>query len=955
MEEGELAKYEGDIPTKGTPGQYIFKCWDPDINEPIMQDTVFNAVFMEYADQIIIDDFSKYEDTASMMDENWVAIGYKNNQWTEETNAAVSLSYKSDEGDKALRFDAWANTNDYKFAKKFKANAFAKSANALQFKLAVPTYMTVKVLLHATVKIGGSEQQPYFSYTLKNRLSNEYVDYTIPLNDDGWALWNEEGKSISTCASWMGVQEDALLNYLTRIEFYFKGNDGNGGKFVAYLDSARFVTLNNPKFETHEKITVPSVLTGTTKSGNTLRVNIGDNNDTVASIIDLQTPVSVNGKTTVSGNSFVFTSNDNGQTLTYKANITDGGTTVKYVEATGSLAAEAEEMDLVAVQKVDDFEQYKEDGKAFYKDGPIEERSGCRGDFYSEYYSNSDADNSPWGGLKWSLMGDNGDQLKLKQDNTAHSGTNYLCMKNSASYGMRYMQWGLFDGSSERHSFRGNYMGFWAKTNGVVKKFTAYMYYQNAPTNATRDERVSKAIFTETGAVGEWKHYELELNPTKTYYGYMFFIDANWASDSYLYIDDVEVYGASPYATYVEPEPEQPFALTPGLTYNAKIKDLYQAFLDVKAANKVTFRAPGLDMVVDGSYAINEETNDITFTLDGGITYVLTGSKENDQLKFKSINGSGIIANALNGLDFNLLMYGDNAESYADAGQMYYQGNTNEKAISGARGAYYCDYYTGSGTSPIGGSGWNLMGGNGDQLTLDTENHYEGKQSLKMKKSTAGGMRYIQWDLFKGTAKAKTGVDKFTVYLKNQASDNTQLKIYVFTEQQITSTNHTTARVSKDVTLTANQDWTAYTVELDPSKTYYGYGIFLNQASAVGWINVDNAMFYGPNNDASLNFYAKKDMVLSGNITAGPASLKFGDAGKATFTCAALNATDVAATYKMAMNGNNQEITISFGDNVIVGTYAVDVLGNVTLTIVSATGSAAAYINAGATLTNTVN
>ena len=119
-------------------------------------------------------------------------------------------------------------------------------------------------------------------------------------------------------------------------------------------------------------------------------------------------------------------------------------------------------------------------------------------------------------------------------------------------------------------------MGFWAKTNGVVKSFNAYLYSQNAPTNATRDQYVKSATFTESAALGEWKHYEVELNPNVVYYGFMFFLSANWTADSYLYIDDIEVYGADPYAHYEEPipEPEKDYNLVPGSVYYAKMNDL---------------------------------------------------------------------------------------------------------------------------------------------------------------------------------------------------------------------------------------------------------------------------------------------------------------------------------------------------------------------------------------------
>ena len=950
-EEGATATYNGATPTKTSSDPsivYRFVGWDKDLNQPITADTVFNAVFSEshYANEVMIDDFESYEDTPSMMDEGWTALGYSNatQTWTDQTAAAVSLSTNSEDGKQSLRFSAWENGVGYKFAKIFDAGTYTNSANALQFKLMVPSINTVKVLLHARVTIGGTIQSPSFTYTLKPT-SSDFVEYTIPLADDGWALWNEAGKSIKVCADWMGIHEDDLLKYMTRVEFYVQGNDnGSGLPYTAYLDSAKFVTVNNPAFTENENLKVYDRYTATLNDKTTLRLDVNNDGSAVASIIDLETPQSVNGTITRNGRDITFTSS----VLTYNGTLTNGGALIKFKSATGAMATLVDDINLVGVQVVDNFEQYASDGKAYYQGNTDKAaRSGCRGAYYSEYYAGSGS--SDWGGSGWQLMGGDGSQLKLKQDAAgAHSGNNYLCLKHSKSLAMRYMQWGLLDGTSEQNAFRGSKFGFWAKSNGWVKSFKFYMYSQNAPTNANKDQYVKSFQFTEQAAIGEWKHYEIELNPNAVYYGFMVLIEKNYdlsANEAYLYVDDIEVYGANPYASYEAPVPEEPFALTPGLSYNAKINGLIQVFLNVKKDNNVTLSAPGLGLSVNGTYAIQDK--DVTISLEGGVTYVVTASDDGVSLNFKSVTGTGSVAQALNNLSFNMLAYGDTAESYTDAGTMYYQGNTNEDIASGARGAYYCDYYTGSGTSPIGGAGWNLMGGSGDQLTLDKENAIEGSQSLKMKKSTAGGMRYIQWDLFKGTARALTGMNKFVVWLKNQATTETALKVYVFTEQQITASNQTTARVEKEITLDASQDWTAYTVELDPNATYYGYGIFLNAASATGWINVDNAMFYGADNDSSLNFYAKKDVTLTGNISAGEASIKFGNAGSASLTCAGLSADNVACTYSMNMNGANQEMTLTINDTVVVGTYAVSMTGNVTFTVTSATGSLAAYIPVG--------
>ena len=111
-------------------------------------------------------------------------------------------------------------------------------------------------------------------------------------------------------------------------------------------------------------------------------------------------------------------------------------------------------------------------------------------------------------------------------------------------------------------------------------------------------------------------------------------------------------------------------------------------------------------------------------------------------------------------------------------------------------------------------------------------------------------------------------------------------------------------------------------------------------------------MFYGVDNNPSINFYAKKDLVINGTTAAGPANIKFGDNGSASLTCEALGANNVACTYAMSMNGANQEMVLTVSDTVITGTYTVALDGTVTFTVISATGSLASYIPANTVFSN---
>lgn len=953
VEEGKCAVFEGETPVKRGDEQsqiYRFKGWDRDIKLPITADTVFHATFTTYADEMMIDDFENYEDTASMMDEGWCALGYNNTTktWTTETNAAVSVGYKSDEGNKSLRFDAWENGVGYKFAKNFKANAFPQAANALKFRLMVPSINTVKVILHAQVTIQGTVQAPSFTYTIKPT-SSEFVDYIIPLDDDGWALWGEAGKSIKATASWMGVHQDDILNYLTKIEFYVEGNDGNGWPYAAFLDSAKFVTIKDAKKVAEESMYEFDRYTGKLATGNIVRVTLGARGKAVAEVIDLEDPISIPGKYVINAdNTLKFTSDDNGQTLVYVGQLKDGAKKCKFVRAEGQLATAVDNMDLGAVQVVDNFDQYEKDGQAYcekYSDKT--KRSGARGAYFSEFYKGSGS--SPWGGNGWSLMGGEGDQLKLKTGADAHSGNQYLCLKNSQTYGMRYMQWGLFDGSSDANSFRGEKLGFWAKTKDRVPAFKVSAYSNSAPTATNKDQRVKAVTFEETKTVGDWKHYEVDLNPDLVYYGFMIFMEKNKIKDSFLYIDDVEIYKANPDAVYVPPQPDK--QLTAGQRFVGTYMNVMRMEMVIVDDSHAKFYA-GVGDAIDATYSYNG--NKVTFVGEQGFKYV--AMLNSDATAFTGTKNMGS-HETLEGVNFVTREIDDN-ETYTGSGQMYYQNMKTKDSRSGARGAYYCDYYSGGSGSEIGGNGWSLMGGNGDQLSLNTDAQYvhSGNQSLKLKRSTAGTMRYTTWGLHDGSATPHKNAQYFSVWVKNPTTKVLTLRLSVYSQAQVTPSTQQSNRVYKENKIAADGQWHEIRYDLDASKTYYGvsYSV-VNDSSTTDYIYVDDAEFY--NEDTKMTYFCTfKDQVLAGNIVPGAATIKFDKLGVCYVSCANIGASNVKAKYAVENTSTGGcEMTITLpaltsggAGTVIKGTYSpIDGNLNMGLTVTSVTGDLAPYVTVG--------
>lgn len=926
---GTTPTYDGSTPVKDADvnsPKYRFIGWDKEV-VAVTGNVTYEAKFAAYADLAMIDDFESYEDTVDLLGGGWDQMIYNSttNTWSNSgTGAVVSYGTRSEDGEGALRFDSYANNVTYGFGKDIDATFLAdKSVNALMFKMMMPSITTVKVKITLEEMDlpdgnGGTQKlAPYFTKTLPALVSGEYVSYVIPMNDSGWLFWGDASKgSLVNGCQVMGIDVDDAAKLVRRIEFYTLANDGgNNWPYVGFLDYVAFATSNVTSYTATPSLYISHSYTGKTTQDNIVKFEIQSATNAKATVIDLESPLDVCGTYTLNGLDLTFTSADNGASLVYNGRLVNGGKSIKCTGCTGSLATIVGEMDLIGVQTVDNFETYTEDGVAYYTNSPKESRKGCRGAYYSEYYANSGS--SPWGADKWSLMGGSGDQLKLKSDNLGHNGSkNYLCLKNSQDKAMRYMTYGLFDGTSEQNSFRGEKLSFWARSNGKVPSITVRAYSTNSPTPATIDNRCKKVTFTETAAISEWKHYEVALDSRLVYYGLMISLDKNnTGADTFLYVDDIEVYGADPYATYVAPEAPH---LDAGSRYHAKSQGFVNTIITVigDSIAKISVPLNGTTNNANGTYTINEDDNEVRFEFEGGTVYVGTLSEDKNTITYKTV-GSGGFGLYLENCDFTREAIADNFESYESSGTMYYQ-NSGEANRSGARGAYFCDYYSGGSGSPVGGSGWSLMGGSGDQLSLDTTVGYASAQSIKIKGSTAGNMRYLQWDLYKGTGTAIKGVDKFGLFARNANSFNVTIKIVVYKVAQVTPSNQGSNRAELEVTIPANSGWNEYVVNLDANTNYYGYGVIVNKPSSTGYINIDNARYYkGYENPDSLIF-AANGLRLAGAINVGPATLNIGENGTAAFTCENASMDSVACTYSFVIKADKQIMVIKMANGAVI-------------------------------------
>ena len=178
-------------------------------------------------------------------------------------------------------------------------------------------------------------------------------------------------------------------------------------------------------------------------------------------------------------------------------------------------------------------------------------------------------------------------------------------------------------------------------------------------------------------------------------------------------------------------------------------------------------------------------------------------------------------------------------QSYSATGTGYDVSNSDLSKLSGLRASFYCDYYKGGtateNRSPIGGTGWFLMGGT-DYMDY-AYNSTTGNKSARIKQANWGlNMRYISGDIAKaglgltsGAEAIGTNLSKFSISIKGGTLRDITVKVFVyFTDAITTSTQGASYRSEAQFTVKQNSDWTEYQVDLNTAKTYYGYAILVN-------------------------------------------------------------------------------------------------------------------------------
>lgn len=561
VEEGKTVTYDGDTPTKEADSEapkYRFTGWDKDVTQPITADIDFNAEFEKFAFEVMIDDFESYQSPGDLADNGWESLVYSDKGWEPSANAKLRVAYNVRGGTKALGYNTFRNDMAFMARKSFTVGSLEGLVNAFKFSLQVPKEMyEASVLVYVPIEIEGVMKQAPLKYVLakdgKTVSSEEYIDYVIPFSDENWQLWDTTD-SLVNIAEYYGIDVADLPAMINQFAVSVKGTSVTNSDCYVYVDEVGFTTIaDDAGYSENEKV-VGIYDRYTMMADSNIQVNLDIDYATMKANVDLPAAgQKLPGDITVDGRNITFKDAYDGSVLTYKGRLTNGNQKIKFVEATGSIA-EYVQHDLNAVQVVDDFESYTESGVAYYQNNTPADRSGLRGAYYQEYRNDSMTTTSPWHSDKSSLMGGDGSQMNLLKDaEKAHSGNQYASMKISNGNIMRYMTYGLFDGTAEAtNSFRGKYLSFWLKSTVKLTTLRVRFYFITNPDGTTMANNCNKSgqvDITPNKVISEWTRYQVELDPNKVYFGFNFQIHQSWVGDGQLYVDDVEVFNENPYVS----------------------------------------------------------------------------------------------------------------------------------------------------------------------------------------------------------------------------------------------------------------------------------------------------------------------------------------------------------------------------------------------------------------------
>ena len=433
---------------------------------------------------------------------------------------------------------------------------FAKAGESTKYSVAF------QIMKNVLIAPGFDLVGVYMSYKDENP-SEFWQERTITMNDDNWTI-NYGGKdykfngdkglkkTLADTGFYINSLGD-LLPFFDQFQLRAQAPYRNSGPHAVVLfDEVKLNNTGRSESETKtlkEAFTIKDnyVIKSDSFSGRVAKVD--NDNITLTINTDNQTvnlPVAVTNNQnntkrmvcTVQGFDFdmVVFSRDKGQSLEIES-------------VTGSAADKFANFKCEAYTMLEDFESYSKTGVGYDQGNGKDSRSGMRGNYYADYWSNSETtlgenEKSPVGGSNWWLMKSDQTYSELVTDQK-YDGAKAGKFMAAVGNAYRYMTYGLSDGSCVSKPFAGTTFSFFAKNDTAADLKLKVRVYSRTKLEPATQQDDNEFLEITMPKNSDWTEYKVELKASKTYYGFALTTVAHWTgTDKFFYIDNINVYGS---------------------------------------------------------------------------------------------------------------------------------------------------------------------------------------------------------------------------------------------------------------------------------------------------------------------------------------------------------------------------------------------------------------------------
>ena len=500
------------------------------------------VVSVPATEEIILEDGNE-EDNATLQ-EQYDVQKYGDAGWIPST---ATLTLDTSNGDltenNCVKIQYWHHSTWFKFEKEFDQEA-AYDTLSFYARGDGTTYFNMCFAITEHIEVGGIDLiGSYISYPLAP-VSSNWTLYSISLDDTAWIVDYGGSKitfaNVQKLLSSAGVDLRSLADLMPYFGvFQIRCNapaDSNGSNAYLWFDDIKLsVTGKSSSQQAYFDLAKEYNFVSDSLEGKM----IVDGDSAVISFEYQSNPVELPVTLSKDNDTLRLVCEVPNYDFDMTVKVSGAGRLLTLKEVTGSAAALLANVKAGAVNLFDDFESYTETGVGYDKNHTIDQRKGLRAGYFSEYYTGNNGDD--FGGDGWEMMGSS-DYLDLYKG-SGHNDSNCARIKLNSSCDMRFVTFGLLDGSS-KPNFGGNTFSIWLKGYGgrdVTVKIR--LFTVNKVARGTADNNCITGISFTVPKNSDWTQYTWTVKETLVFYGFSINPAKDYSEDgnTYVYMDDVSV------------------------------------------------------------------------------------------------------------------------------------------------------------------------------------------------------------------------------------------------------------------------------------------------------------------------------------------------------------------------------------------------------------------------------